>query len=100
MLADTQVINLANTGFKFPDGDSWTGSWDLILRAAEADHPPGRIGLGPVGEVIRGVGVHASAGITFDLASLRAATAPRTSPSSRLIWARDRSSPWARSTAT
>jgi len=73
MLADTQVINLANTSFKFPDGDSWTGSWDLILRAAEADHPPGRIGLGPVGEVIRGVGVHASAGITFDLASLRAA---------------------------
>ncbi len=74
MLADSQVISTEGEVFEFPLGESYANGWDLILRAAEADWTPyGRIGLGPLGEVSRGVGVHASAGITFDLASLREA---------------------------
>jgi hypothetical protein len=72
MLQDTQTIDLAGDSFAFPTADSWTNTYDLILRAAEADwSPPGLIGLGALGTVTRGVGIHASAGITFDLDSLR-----------------------------
>jgi hypothetical protein len=72
MVADTSTVNTRGTRFSFPPGDSSAASWDLISNAVEADGPRGFLRLGPRGVFRRGIGIHASSGVTFDLAELRA----------------------------
>ncbi|MBN1421440.1 MAG: Ig-like domain-containing protein [Planctomycetes bacterium] len=65
-------INLEGERFLFPTEDEWPNTWDLILNASEpGSSVVGRMELGAAGHVVRGIGLHASAGITFDLDALR-----------------------------
>jgi hypothetical protein len=71
LVDDTNAINTKGTRFTFPAGDAAGSTWDLIARAVEADGPPGVLRLGSQGTFTRGIGIHASAGVTFDLDALR-----------------------------
>lgn len=69
---DRCATNTLGTLYGFPHGDSAPGSWDLISNGIEADAPPGLLRLGPKGPFLRGVGIHAASGVTFDLDGIRA----------------------------
>ena len=69
---DRVAINTKGTLFAFPPGDRSGSTWDLISNAVEADGPTGVLRLGPKGPFLRGIGLHASAGVTFDLDGIRA----------------------------
>lgn len=73
MLSDRTAVNTKGTSFSFPAGDSSGTTWGLIVNAAEpGGSAPGLLRLGPKGAFTRGIGLHASSGITFDLDELRA----------------------------
>jgi hypothetical protein len=78
MLADRSAVNTKGTSFDFPAGDSSGTTWGLIVNAAEpGGSSPGLLRLGPKGVFTRGIGIHASSGVTFDLDELRARHGPR-----------------------
>ncbi len=71
MVADSMTINTQGESYDFAAGDLWASTWDLIADTVEADAPPGTLQLGPQGTFTAGIGLHASAGITFDLDAIR-----------------------------
>lgn len=74
MTADTVQINTAGITFDFVPGDANPNSWNHILSNVthDIDKGVGNIRAGGREPFATGVGVHASAGVTFDLTAIRA----------------------------
>ena len=70
---NSMAINTGGTRFSFPPGDAAATTWDLISNVIESDGPHGHLELGPKGVFTRGIGMHASSGVTFDLDEIRSA---------------------------
>ena len=70
---DLAVINTEGVEYQFITGDAHPVSWNGILSNAthDIDKGVGNIFVGGQGGIATGVGVHASAGVTFDLDAMR-----------------------------
>ncbi len=70
---DIQIINSGGVEYQFIEGDAHPVSWNGILSNVthDRDKGVGNIFVGGEGGIATGVGVHASAGVTFDLAGMR-----------------------------
>ena len=71
---DLQIISTAEVEYQFIAGDAHSVSWNGILSNAthDIDKGVGNIFVGGQGGIATGVGVHASAGVTYDLVGMRA----------------------------